>query len=173
VIRQQQQQKQLLPYLIMPPYQQADFQQTDMSISQQQASSLEISQANKLRHAFLHHNFPVHLLAPCPMLFACSQADSDAPTLFDKIVAKQIPANIIYEDEQALAFRDINPQVCALYKNGIGWILKPQVKATSYLNAMQCVVAQLQPAAADADNVCICFMQAWCGRLVLCCGSSH
>uniref|UniRef100_A0A383W1V9 HIT domain-containing protein n=1 Tax=Tetradesmus obliquus TaxID=3088 RepID=A0A383W1V9_TETOB len=41
---------------------------------------------------------------------AASQADSDAPTLFDKIVAKQIPATIIYEDEQALAFRDINPQ---------------------------------------------------------------
>ena len=30
-------------------------------------------------------------------------------TLFDKIVAKQIPATVIYEDEQALAFRDINP----------------------------------------------------------------
>lgn len=42
----------------------------------------------------------------------CSSADSDAPTLFDKIIAKQIPATIIYEDDQALAFRDINPQVC-------------------------------------------------------------
>ncbi|TNV71828.1 hypothetical protein FGO68_gene12366 [Halteria grandinella] len=30
-------------------------------------------------------------------------------TLFDKIVAKKIPANIIYEDDLALAFRDINP----------------------------------------------------------------
>ncbi len=30
-------------------------------------------------------------------------------TLFDKIVARQIPANIIYEDEQALAFKDISP----------------------------------------------------------------
>lgn len=49
-----------------------------------------------------------------------------APTFFDKIVSKQIPANIIYEDgsihihpmnyltfslDLALAFRDINPQV--------------------------------------------------------------
>jgi histidine triad (HIT) family protein len=33
-----------------------------------------------------------------------------APTFFDKIVSKQIPANIIYEDDLALAFRDINPQ---------------------------------------------------------------
>ena len=30
-------------------------------------------------------------------------------TLFDKIVAKQIPANIIFEDDLSLAFRDINP----------------------------------------------------------------
>lgn len=39
-----------------------------------------------------------------------SLADSDGPTIFDKIVAKQIPANIIYEDDQCLAFRDIAPQ---------------------------------------------------------------
>ena len=34
----------------------------------------------------------------------------NAPTFFDKIVSKDIPANIIYEDERCLAFRDINPQ---------------------------------------------------------------
>ena len=33
-----------------------------------------------------------------------------APTFFDKLVAKQIPANIIYEDDKCMAFRDINPQ---------------------------------------------------------------
>jgi diadenosine tetraphosphate (Ap4A) HIT family hydrolase len=31
-------------------------------------------------------------------------------TLFDKIAKKQIPANIVYEDETAIAFRDISPQ---------------------------------------------------------------
>ncbi|OMJ75780.1 hypothetical protein SteCoe_25005 [Stentor coeruleus] len=31
-------------------------------------------------------------------------------TLFDKIVRKQIPANIVYEDDLVLAFRDISPQ---------------------------------------------------------------
>jgi len=31
-------------------------------------------------------------------------------TLFEKIVARQIPADIVYEDEQTLAFRDIHPQ---------------------------------------------------------------
>jgi histidine triad (HIT) family protein len=31
-------------------------------------------------------------------------------TLFGKIVRREIPADIIYEDELCLAFRDINPQ---------------------------------------------------------------
>lgn len=30
-------------------------------------------------------------------------------TLFERIVARQIPATIVYEDEVALAFRDIHP----------------------------------------------------------------
>lgn len=31
-------------------------------------------------------------------------------TLFEKIIAREIPADIVYEDDQALAFRDISPQ---------------------------------------------------------------
>jgi histidine triad (HIT) family protein len=31
-------------------------------------------------------------------------------TLFSKIIAREIPADIVYEDEHCLAFRDINPQ---------------------------------------------------------------
>lgn len=31
-------------------------------------------------------------------------------TLFEKIIARQIPAEILYEDDLVLAFRDINPQ---------------------------------------------------------------
>ena len=30
-------------------------------------------------------------------------------TLFDKIIAKEIPAQIVYEDELVVAFRDIKP----------------------------------------------------------------
>ncbi|XP_027338448.1 14 kDa zinc-binding protein-like isoform X2 [Abrus precatorius] len=36
--------------------------------------------------------------------------DSEAPTIFDKIIKKEIPSSIVYEDEKVLAFRDINPQ---------------------------------------------------------------
>ena len=31
-------------------------------------------------------------------------------TIFDKIIAREIPADIVFEDEHVLAFRDINPQ---------------------------------------------------------------
>ena len=31
-------------------------------------------------------------------------------TLFEKICDKEIPADIVYEDDQVLAFRDINPK---------------------------------------------------------------
>ncbi|KAL8162949.1 hypothetical protein V2J09_014438 [Rumex salicifolius] len=34
----------------------------------------------------------------------------DSPTIFDKIISKEIPANVVYEDDQVLAFRDIAPQ---------------------------------------------------------------
>ncbi|DBA86680.1 hypothetical protein WJX77_002961 [Trebouxia sp. C0004] len=41
---------------------------------------------------------------------APQKAEQGEVTLFDKIVSKQIPATILYEDETALAFKDINPQ---------------------------------------------------------------
>jgi histidine triad (HIT) family protein len=31
-------------------------------------------------------------------------------TLFGKIIRREIPADIVYEDEHCIAFRDINPQ---------------------------------------------------------------
>ncbi|MBM3830645.1 MAG: histidine triad nucleotide-binding protein [Verrucomicrobia bacterium] len=34
-------------------------------------------------------------------------------TLFERIAAKEIPANLIYEDEHVIAFRDIHPQAPA------------------------------------------------------------
>lgn len=32
------------------------------------------------------------------------------PTLFEKIVAKELPAKIVHQDDRVTAFRDINPQ---------------------------------------------------------------
>lgn len=31
-------------------------------------------------------------------------------TLFEKIIAREIPADIVYEDDKVIAFRDIQPQ---------------------------------------------------------------
>lgn len=31
-------------------------------------------------------------------------------TIFDKIIAREIPADIVHEDEHVLGFRDVNPQ---------------------------------------------------------------
>ncbi len=35
---------------------------------------------------------------------------SEQETIFSKIIQREIPADIVYEDDMALAFRDINPQ---------------------------------------------------------------
>ncbi|MDQ2698492.1 MAG: histidine triad nucleotide-binding protein, partial [Actinomycetota bacterium] len=31
----------------------------------------------------------------------------DAPTIFERIIAREIPADIVFEDERVIAFRDI------------------------------------------------------------------
>ena len=31
-------------------------------------------------------------------------------TIFEKIIAREIPAEIVWEDDDAIAFRDVNPQ---------------------------------------------------------------
>ena len=41
---------------------------------------------------------------------ASTVGSSYEPTIFDKIVAREIPADIVYEDSTSLAFRDIAPQ---------------------------------------------------------------
>lgn len=33
-----------------------------------------------------------------------------AETIFSKIIRREIPADVVYEDDDVLAFRDINPQ---------------------------------------------------------------
>ena len=34
----------------------------------------------------------------------------DAPSIFERIIAREIPADIVYEDERVIAFRDIAPR---------------------------------------------------------------
>ncbi|KNC47802.1 ZB14 zinc-binding protein [Thecamonas trahens ATCC 50062] len=36
--------------------------------------------------------------------------DMSKPTIFDKIISGDIPANVLFEDDQCMAFSDVNPQ---------------------------------------------------------------
>ena len=36
--------------------------------------------------------------------------DTNELTVFDRIISKEIPAQIVYEDDDVLAFKDISPQ---------------------------------------------------------------
>lgn len=35
---------------------------------------------------------------------------SETPSIFSRIVSREIPADIVYENDSVIAFRDINPQ---------------------------------------------------------------
>lgn len=48
--------------------------------------------------------------SPLPVLYGRSDADKEGPTIFDKIAAKEIPSDVIYEDDVCMAFRDVSPQ---------------------------------------------------------------
>ena len=72
------------------------------------ASSSSSSSSSTRRHIssspVLHTNMSEAAAA------ASAAATAGGPTIFDKIIDKSIPADIVYEDEQCLAFRDIAPQ---------------------------------------------------------------
>ncbi|CAL8327000.1 unnamed protein product [Arctogadus glacialis] len=66
---------------------------------------------------------PEVVLSRCLQRGLCSRRDevspaeeasrmygSPAPTIFSKVIDKSLPADIIYEDEKCLAFRDITPK---------------------------------------------------------------
>lgn len=59
-----------------------------------------LGSAGALRSVFLN---PARFLSVKPPV-------PDADTIFDKIIRRQIPADIIYEDERCLAFNDVSPQ---------------------------------------------------------------
>jgi histidine triad (HIT) family protein len=68
-----------------------------------------------------------------------------AGTLFDKIIAREIPADIVFEDEHVLAFRDIHPQAPV----HVLFIPKRPVATLNHLEpGDEAVVGQLAMAAA-------------------------
>lgn len=70
---------------------------------------------------------------------AADSAESGGPTIFDKIISKEIPSSIVYEDDKVLAFRDINPQapvhviVIPKVRDGLTQLGKAQTRHTEIL----------------------------------------
>ncbi len=67
--------------------------------------------APSLQHGWVGGNQPAHARTPAPPTPPQPLAAvTSSPCLFCRIVAGEIPATIVYETDQLLAFRDINPQ---------------------------------------------------------------
>ncbi|XP_066376497.1 14 kDa zinc-binding protein-like [Miscanthus floridulus] len=73
---------------------------------------------------------------------AAATTDTGGPTIFDKIIAKEIPSSIVYEDENVLAFRDINPQapvhvlVIPKVRDGLTGLNKAEPRHTEILGQL-------------------------------------
>ncbi|BBH01314.1 HISTIDINE TRIAD NUCLEOTIDE-BINDING 2 [Prunus dulcis] len=81
---------------------------------------------------------------------AAANANSGAPTMtsfspcfrFDKIIAKEIPSSIVYEDDKVLAFRDINPQapvhvlVIPKFRDGLTELRKAELRHVEILGQL-------------------------------------
>jgi histidine triad (HIT) family protein len=50
------------------------------------------------------------LLIARGLIVRCANETLELMTIFEKIIARQIPAKIIWEDEEAIAFHDVDPQ---------------------------------------------------------------
>ncbi len=68
-------------------------------------------------------------------------------TIFSRIISKEIPADIVHEDDQCLAFRDINPQaplhVLVIPKKPIAMITEAGPSDQDVLGRLLLVAAQI------------------------------
>jgi len=75
--------------------------------------------------------------------------DTDASTIFDKIVAKEIPSTVVFEDDKVLMFKDINPQapthllVIPKQRQGLTQLRKAQPDHASLLGHMLTCIAKV------------------------------
>lgn len=76
--------------------------------------------------------------------------------IFCKIAAKEIPVELLYEDEEVVAFRDINPQapihVLVIPKKHISNLLEITGADGTLLSRMHSVVRQLAEELGVADE---------------------
>ena len=76
-------------------------------------------------------------------------------TLFSKIINREIPADIVYEDDQCLAFRDINPQapvhILVIPKNPVDRIANATEKDEAMLGHLLTVASKIAKDEGFAD----------------------
>ena len=77
-------------------------------------------------------------------------------TIFDKILAREIPADIVYEDDQVLAFKDIAPWAPVHYliipKQRIATLNDASLADQALLGHMMLTAAQLAREAGIAED---------------------
>lgn len=77
-------------------------------------------------------------------------------TIFDKILAREIPADIVYEDDQVLAFKDIAPRAPVHYliipKQRIATLNDANPADQALLGHMMLTAAQLAREAGIAED---------------------
>jgi histidine triad (HIT) family protein len=68
-------------------------------------------------------------------------------TIFSKIIKKEIPADIVYEDDLALAFRDVNPQapvhILVIPKQAIAKISDAEIQDQALLGHLLLVCGKI------------------------------
>lgn len=70
-----------------------------------------------------------------------------ADTIFDKIIRREIPADIVYEDDLCLAFRDITPQapthILVIPKKSIAKLSEAQAEDEALLGHLLLAVSKI------------------------------
>ena len=77
-------------------------------------------------------------------------------TLFEKICAREIPADIVYEDDICVCFRDIAPQapvhLVLVPRKPIPRIAAAELEDANILGQMMCRIGEITRAAGLAEN---------------------
>lgn len=80
----------------------------------------------------------------------------DSNCIFCRIIAGQIPSNKVYEDDQALAFRDLNPQapthILLIPKKHIASLSEASAEDQALLGHLMCAAPRIARQEGIADN---------------------
>ncbi|XP_021893302.1 14 kDa zinc-binding protein [Carica papaya] len=100
--------------------------------------------AGSIRLAVLSSHFSAAMASEKEAALAATPPPSDSPTIFDKIINKEIPSTVVYEDDKVLAFRDISPQapthiiIIPKVRDGLTGLSKAEERHCEILGRLLC-----------------------------------